>query len=325
MSKKICKIKRIEEYCKVNNLNIIEINEGKTTKDTFLILKCKICGDNFTTNFDKLKFRNKEQCNKCGQNIINDKLKLNFKIVEDRMQELGYIISSTDSDYKNYKSKIRYICSKHPELGEQCNTWNILRNNTGCKQCGRDGFLLKTRLSASEYRKRFELACSNELELCEEYVSSYKSIQIIHKPCGTKIYGRPYRILKNEIYCPICDASIYEHKVGHILNNIAKNWKPQYSFSDLKDIFPLRFDFAILNEDKVLFLIEVQGNQHYKPVQFGGISIDRAEKQYETNIYHDKMKAKYCEDNNIPLLILNFNHMDLFETHIKEFYYKYNS
>lgn len=36
----------------------------------------------------------------------------------------------------------------------------------------------------------------------------------------------------------------------------------EYSFPDLKDIYELRFDFALFKDNKLIGLIEVQGEQH---------------------------------------------------------------
>lgn len=45
------------------------------------------------------------------------------------------------------------------------------------------------------------------------------------------------------------------------LHNI--KYEKEYSFSDLVNTFPLRFDFKVNIDDSKYFLIEVQGLQHY--------------------------------------------------------------
>lgn len=60
----------------------------------------------------------------------------------------------------------------------------------------------------------------------------------------------------------------------------------------------LRFDFAVYNFDgKLDYLIEIQGDQHYKPIDFYG-----GEKAFLRQQAHDKLKQKYCIEHNIPLL-----------------------
>ena len=67
----------------------------------------------------------------------------------------------------------------------------------------------------------------------------------------------------------------------------------EYSFSDLVDVLPLRFDFAIFKEGKLLGLIEFQGEQHF--CQNNGF-------YHEDIVRHDNMKKEYCERNNIKLI-----------------------
>ena len=61
------------------------------------------------------------------------------------------------------------------------------------------------------------------------------------------------------------------------------------------------FDFVLLKDNQPKITIEYHGEQHFSKRQkslFGGI-----EKQKLQQI-RDKIKEKYCEDNNIPLLII---------------------
>lgn len=60
----------------------------------------------------------------------------------------------------------------------------------------------------------------------------------------------------------------------------------------------LRYDFYI--DDDIKFLLECQGDQHYKPVDFFGGS-----QGFETLQEHDNRKMIYAVSNNIPLLQLD--------------------
>ena len=78
-------------------------------------------------------------------------------------------------------------------------------------------------------------------------------------------------------------------------------FKKQYTFSDLFSSKNgiLKFDFGILNKkNQLLFLIEFQGIQHFKDCgEFGKTQRE------ETDI----LKQKYCEENNIPLIYINYD------------------
>lgn len=50
-----------------------------------------------------------------------------------------------------------------------------------------------------------------------------------------------------------------EEKIENILILNKINFIREYSFSDIKRYFPLRFDFAIIENNQIKQLIEVQG------------------------------------------------------------------
>lgn len=94
-----------------------------------------------------------------------------------------------------------------------------------------------------------------------------------------------------------CIRSKGEYQIEQLLKEYNIKYIREYSFSDLADDLPLRFDFAIFNENKLAGLIEFQGEQHYIPSN-GFYN--------ETLIEHDKMKKEYCKDHNIPLIEIKY-------------------
>lgn len=75
----------------------------------------------------------------------------------------------------------------------------------------------------------------------------------------------------------------------------------EYSFDNLRNKSGnlLRFDFAILNNNnKVIMLVEYQGEQHY--LECGSFG------SYQRN-YSDKKKRDYCKLNKIPLFEIKFD------------------
>ena len=74
-------------------------------------------------------------------------------------------------------------------------------------------------------------------------------------------------------------TSYGEETIEKILNQNNINYKKEYSFKDLKgksEMFPLRFDFAIFdNENNLSYLIEYDGEQHFKEIdsQVWGVAI----------------------------------------------------
>lgn len=80
-------------------------------------------------------------------------------------------------------------------------------------------------------------------------------------------------------------------------------FKAEVRFDDCKNKNTLPFDFCIYDEnDNVLFIIEYDGEGHYHPTRFNGISNDQAILNFEKRIKNDEIKTEYCKRNNIPLI-----------------------
>lgn len=94
-----------------------------------------------------------------------------------------------------------------------------------------------------------------------------------------------------------CIRSKGELQIEQLLKENNIQYVKEYSFNDLIDVLPLRFDFALFRNDRLIGLIEYQGEQHYNPSN-GFYN--------ETIIEHDKMKKEYCQKNNIPLIEIKY-------------------
>ena len=94
-----------------------------------------------------------------------------------------------------------------------------------------------------------------------------------------------------------CIRSKGEFQIARLLKENGYTFKQEYWFEDLKDIYPLRFDFAIFRDDKLLGLIEYQGEQH----------TCKSNGYYNEDIVrHDEMKKEYCKICNIPLIEIQY-------------------
>lgn len=94
-----------------------------------------------------------------------------------------------------------------------------------------------------------------------------------------------------------CIRSKGEYQIEQLLKENNISYIREYSFSDLVDDLPLRFDFAIFKNKELKGLIEFQGEQHTNPSN-GFYN--------ELMVEHDKMKKTYCEQHNIPLILVYY-------------------
>lgn len=84
----------------------------------------------------------------------------------------------------------------------------------------------------------------------------------------------------------------------------------------------LRFDFEIDLHGEKLFL-EFDGRQHFEPVTFGGISIEKAQMNFRRQQYHDHIKNDFCELFDYRLLRISYLDSSRIEQLIVDFLHKY--
>lgn len=95
-----------------------------------------------------------------------------------------------------------------------------------------------------------------------------------------------------------CLKSYGEQLISKYLQDNGYSFIKEYYFNDLKgEKEPLRFDFAIFNNNKLQYLIEFQGAQHFIYEEYFG-SYDK----FLLNQKYDKDKEEYCNKYSIPLL-----------------------
>lgn len=98
-----------------------------------------------------------------------------------------------------------------------------------------------------------------------------------------------------------CLKSYNEIKINNFLKEKNISFKKEQSFNDLlsQNNYPLRYDFALYKENKIIGLIEYQGEQHFKPIpKFGG------QNAFQKLQEHDQLKYEYAQNHCIPILYL---------------------
>ena len=91
-----------------------------------------------------------------------------------------------------------------------------------------------------------------------------------------------------------------EQKIIDLLNANRVSFKTEVSFKNLNSFggVPLRFDFAIYSGGRLISLLEVDGQQHFKFIKYFHKNKFNFMKAKEM----DRKKNAYCLVNNIPLI-----------------------
>lgn len=95
--------------------------------------------------------------------------------------------------------------------------------------------------------------------------------------------------------CGCIKTSIGEMNIKKILEENNIQYQEQVTFNDLKNIKPLRYDFGIYQNNKLIRLIEFDGIQHFEEQDYFTHSLTEIKN-------NDIIKNKYAKDNNIPLV-----------------------
>lgn len=249
-------------------------NEFKITPDGILHKHngCPIC--NHRKGADKLFLSHEEFCKRVDK-IFNGE----FKIL---------------TPYKGGDNKVtvEHICGRIYDR----NAGDILQGK-GCRFCGFGA----TKDTQWFKEKVFEMY-QGEYELLGEYINSNTKILMKHIKCGKEFYITPDSFLHGT-RCK-CESTSKGEKIIEIFLKFNKiKFKQQYTYENCKNKGRLPFDCAIKDsKGRVVFLIEFDGIQHYKPIY--------GEEQFWDTKYNDATKNSYCEDNNIPLLRIPYWDID---------------
>jgi hypothetical protein len=116
-------------------------------------------------------------------------------------------------------------------------------------------------------------------------------------------------------------GSVGERLVMAKLDELKVEYMHDKSFNGLLGInsYPLRFDFIIPTLNESYIFIEFDGMQHFRPVRFGGISIERATEQLKITQSNDYIKDGFCAKNNFQLLRIKYNEVDNLDNYILDF------
>ncbi len=117
--------------------------------------------------------------------------------------------------------------------------------------------------------------------------------------CGAITYVQTGDLISGNTKTCGCSISIYQNEIAGILMAQNIEYKKEYTFDDL--LSPsgsrLRFDFAILDHESLVCLIEYQGAQHY----IGDTWFGKLEREVT-----DAQKVQYCLDRSIPLFEITY-------------------
>lgn len=223
---------------------------------------------------------------------------------EEEVNKLTKGEYSVVGKYINVDTKVlmRHNC-------ETCNNheWEIKPNNffngQRCPKCQHRSYKKTT----EEFKKEVYSLIEDEYSVLEEYKNTKTKILFKHNKCGNEFKMMPAHFLRG-VRCPFCNESKGEQKIRYYLERNNINFSPQYIFDECKRKEVLPFDFAIFEDkekSKLKFLIEYDGDFHYKPI------MGKRKLKYQQE--NDNIKNEYCKTCNIKLIRIPYWEYDNIE------------
>ena len=234
------------------------------------------------------------------------------------------------------KNRVNNIGQKFGRLTIVDILWDEDRSKAICKcDCGNDYIGAKSDIVSGHTKSCGCLQCENTSAANTKdwtgYISDY-GIEFLYQDqmnekrqwlwkcrcgiCGNLFTALPAKINNGHITsCGCRIQSSGEEHIKSLLEKLYINYETQYTFDDCKSVYVLRFDFAIINENKLLGLIEYDGKQHFEPIEFFG-----GEDGFNKTKERDQIKNTYCKLHNIPLLRIPYT-LSINEIEIKVYEY----
>lgn len=228
-------------------------------------------------------------CPKCAGQI-----KLSNEIIDERTE--GRTIKRIGNFKKTDKIKIKWKCLIDGYVWKTAPN-QILRGR-GCPKCSNH-----IELTNMDVDRRLMGRNIKRIGIYKGVRSKIKFKCLI---CDNVWKARPGLILNSGHGCPSCAIGKSERNIKKLICKYIKydcfEFHKTFRFNN-KKYYP---DFYLEIGNKRV-IIEYNGEQHYKPVRFNGISQYRANNCFKKQKIRDRQLRNYCKKNNIYLLEIPYH------------------
>ena len=225
-------------------------------------------------------------CNKCNNASISKSNNVKKNIIERFNIIHNFKYDYSHSKYSHTDSKIKIICPIH---GEFLQSPHHHLTGVGCQKCGN-----VYKPTTEEFiGQSIKVHGDNYNYSNVEYKNNTTKVSVVCKNHGI-FEVTPNDHLNKKSGCPICKLSKGEILIKQFLDDNKIEYVREKTFNDCIYEKKMRFDFFIPKQNTC---IEYDGEQHYKSLKcFGGDEFFKKTKK------RDKIKNKYCIENNIELI-----------------------
>ena len=285
-------------------LTVIEKTDKRKGGAVIWLCQCQ-CGDQKEVTSGEL---NSKRVTSCGCK------KHESKFEDLTEQRFGRLVALRPTGEKTSKRCMIWEC--------QCDCGNVTRvstdqlkkgENGGTKSCG---CITKEHMRKLGEQRALDLTGARfgkltVIEKMKERDSNGRIMWLCECSCSdhNKIQVSTLNLRRGHTSsCGCLGKSKGEYYIEKLLKENNITFEKQKTFDTC--IYPdtnyhLYYDFFVENK----YLIEYDGEQHFTPRQFGGISKEIAEEQFQKTNARDLFKNKWCMDNNIILIRIPYSHL----------------
>lgn len=207
------------------------------------------------------------------------------------------IYDYTNSIYLAINKPITYVCKKHGPITQRADG----HLKYGCMYCAIDN----RRLSYKTFIKKAKLKHYGKYEYYKKNYLGTKFKVKIKCPIHGIFYQTGSDHLKGN-GCRKCKRTNGENKISELLTKLSYEFEIEYKIKDFK----FRYDFYI---PSINLLIEYDGIQHFKPIEFfGGIEGYKKVKKV------DEIKTYLAKKYKYRLLRISYKEIKHLESNLKE-------
>ena len=287
---------------------------------TKIIIKCPIHGEFIQRPHRHL---NGDGCKECSKKTIGFK---NSSTIDEFIEKARLIHGDkydySQVEYKNNKTKVIIKCPIHGEFTQL--PTSHLTMKAGCSKCSYNKLKLDKIKTIDEFIEQARLIHDDKYDYSQvEYKNTNSYVKILCSKHGGFIQ-KPYKHLQNQ-GCPICKESKLEKRIRKFLTDNSIEFIQGYSKKNgCEWLQNQSLDFFLPNFNSA---IECQGEQHFKPVDFGNKGSEFANKVFEINLKRDSKKYDLCKANNVRIFYftdkieyVNGGYLDIIYTNENELF-----
>lgn len=294
-NKNVYKYYNIFHYLKLNNIStkIKHIPEQIDTDK--IVFCCGLCGKQFSQLWKNFLHSPYKVCEKCSKKQKKSKIK-DINYIRNIFEKAGYIF--LDENKKSFGMHYSYYIQDSNGYRGRMLPYTAQKSTSKIER-----FHIKNKYSIDN----INLYCLlNNMDVkCLDNCFSQDKKLMFKCSCGKLFYALWDNVKKGKYRCNFCSKVISnnEQKVIDYLNYKKIDYNFQYNIKDFRGYKNLYFDFYL--KDYCLF-IEVDGEQHYRPVYFGGISHVNAVNNFKNQLKRDEAKNEYCKIKNQSILRISY-------------------